>query len=471
MQDYLQGNFEEINDALERFEFMTNTNREYYFDVHQIENLFDFYVEDNRFDLAEKVLKIGLKQHPQAQSLQVKSTILLSEMGLYDDALKILHNQVKMDANSTEINMSIGWLNLKKGHIEKAKEAFKITLLNANEEKESFFLDIGFSLNQEGFYTEAIEILKQANKEFIDNENLLFELAFAYDKAEEIDLGIETYQLLLDLNPFFDNAWYNLGILFNKKSKFSKAINAYEYSLALNPHHQESYFNMGNSYANLNQFELALENYLTHASYGIDSIIAYQYIGECWEQLNNSEYAIRFYNLVLQTNPESAEAWYGIGTTLLSTKLYKESLTPLSEAVKLNPNVSDFWFAYAKACYKTKQYKKAIASLEKGITIDPEEISAWIDLLQLHLKHSKKFDYISFIDNALNNYPTIGAVSYIAAVVYYKFASDKELALCYLKVGKKREPDDLNVIISEFPELLNSKEILKYIHNKVKNLK
>lgn len=90
------------------------------------------------------------------------------------------------------------------------------------DEAESFFLDIGFNLNQEGYYNEAIYYLSYATIQYEDNENILFELAYAYDKADQIDDGIETYLILLELNPYFENAWYNLGILYNKKGEFTK---------------------------------------------------------------------------------------------------------------------------------------------------------------------------------------------------------------------------------------------------------
>ena len=82
-----------------------------------------------------------------------------------------------------------------------------------------------------------------------------------------------------------------------------------------------------------------------------------------------------------------------------------------------------------------------------------------------------QFDFIDFIDQALVKYPTVGAVSYMAAVIYFRFAQDKDLALGYLKVGKRRQPDDLQVVLTEFPELLNAPEITKFINKKAKNVK
>jgi len=43
--------------------------------------------------------------------------------------------------------------------------------------------------------------------------------------------------------------------------------------------------------------------------------------------------------------------------------------------------------------------------------------------------------------------------------------------LGYLKVGKKRQPDDIQYVLAEFPELLNFPEISKYINKKAKNVK
>lgn len=470
MQDFLQGNFDETNEALERFLTMNSGKKEVYFDVHQIESLFEYYLEQSQLDEAEHILTVGLKQHPSSIPLKIKSTVLLAERGFFDEAISILESYKSIDQHSAEINMSLGWLYLKKGFLDNALMAFDKAIELSIDEAESFFLDIGFNLNQEGYYSEAIYYLSYATIQYEDNENILFELAYAYDKADQIDDGIETYLILLELNPYFENAWYNLGILYNKKGEFTKAIDAYEYSIAINVEHSESYFNMGNSYAHLSQFDKALECYHIYASYGNENHITYQYLGECWEQLNRPEMAIRYYQLVLNQNENAPDAWYGMGTALMALNLNEDGISALNHALELNPENPDYWFAYARGCYETNNIALAINSLEKGISFDPEEVSAWIELVQLHMQHSADFDFIDFIDKALTKYPTIGAVSYIAAVIYFKYAKDKDLALGYLKVGKRRQPDDIQIVINEFPELLSAPEISKYINKKAKNV-
>ena len=471
MQDFLQGNFDDTNESLERFEAMNSINHELYFDVHQIENLFDYYLENNQLQLAEQILSVGLKQHPDAIPLQIKLSIILSEQGFFDEAIEILDYQRKFEPFSPELLISLGWLYLKKGMDTTALSYFDESLLQAGNEEESFLMDIGYNLNLEGCFELAIDYLLKGCTLYPENENMWFELAYAYERTEDDEKGIQAYLALLELNPFFDNAWYNLGILYNRTGQFANAVNAYEYSISITTDHSESFFNMGNSFAHLEQFDKALDCYLEYASFGLDNSITFQYIGECLEQLGNITDAIRYYELVLDINPQFAEAWYGIGTSLMSIGKVDESINAFQRAVKINAKNADYWFAYGKASRELKNFKSSIDCIEKGLLIDPEEIWAWIELVQIHTEMDAQFDFIDFIDQALVKYPTVGAVSYMAAVIYFRFAQDKDLALGYLKVGKRRQPDDLQVVLTEFPELLNAPEITKFINKKAKNVK
>ncbi|MBN2743309.1 MAG: tetratricopeptide repeat protein [Marinilabiliaceae bacterium] len=471
MQDFLQGHFDDTNESIQRFEAMNQHLREQYFDVHEVENMFDYYLETNQMDLAEQILSIGLKQHPDAIPLQIKLSIVLSEQGFFDEALEIIEYHLKFEPQSPELLMSMGWLCLKKGDDVTALKYFDETLRFAGNEEESFLLDIGFNLNQEGCFELAVDYLRKGCDRYPHNENMWFELAYAYERTEDDEAGIEAYSTLLDMNPFFDNAWYNLGILYNRTGQFAKAIEAYEFSIAIVSDHSESFFNMGNSYAHLDQFEMALDCYLTYASYGFENTMTFQYIGECLEQLGQVDKAIRYYEMVIEHNPQFADAWYGIGTSLMNSSRIAESIYPLEQAVRLQPKNPDYCFALGKAYRELMAYDKAIACIEKGLMQDPEEIWAWIELVQLHTEKDPLFNFIEFIDRALVEYPTVGAVSYMAAVIYFKFAQDKDLALGYLKVGRRRQPDDLQVVLTEFPELLNAPEITKLINKKAKNVK
>ena len=73
MQDFLHASHDEALHSIERFEKMISSDKIEYFDVHQIENIYDFYFDKNQIKQAEHILKIGIQQHPQASSLQVKS--------------------------------------------------------------------------------------------------------------------------------------------------------------------------------------------------------------------------------------------------------------------------------------------------------------------------------------------------------------------------------------------------------------
>ena len=90
MQEFLHTNHDDVQGAVERFKQMISTEKEVYFDVHQIESVFEFYVDKNLLDKAAQILHIGLSQHPQASSLQVKNRITSYNV-CYTKLLRVLY--------------------------------------------------------------------------------------------------------------------------------------------------------------------------------------------------------------------------------------------------------------------------------------------------------------------------------------------------------------------------------------------
>ncbi len=466
MQDYLQGNIDDTNDSLGRFEEMNFVNKEFYFDVHQIENMFDHYLDKNQIAMADQILSVGIKQHPDALSLQIKQAIILTEQGEYDKALTILHKGIRFETNSIEIYMTLAWLYLKKGDIKSALSAFNFVLNNAVEDREQCLFDMAYNLNGDGFYIQTIEILEKNIHSYINNKNLLFELAFAYDKEENIEKGIEAYIKLLDLDPFYENSWYNLGILYSKTEEFENAIKAYDYALAIDPYHPESVFNKGNALAHLDQFDKALDLYLDYCSLTGINVLSLQYIGECWEQINNPIMAIRFYELALTQSVIHPDVWYGLGTSNMNLLKFDIATDAFLKAIALFPENPDYWLALAKCYFETKNYPNSLDSIKKSIELEPDNTLAWIELFQLKSLISDRFNAIRFIEKALINFPSVGAVAYIAAHIYLTIGKDADLAFAYFKIGFKNQPEDYDLILAEFPDLLKVAAIKKFTSKK-----
>ena len=71
---------DENNFSLSRFESMLKTNDVLFFDSAEFEDIINYYLENGKFALAKKAVKLGLAQHPTSTNLKLfKIEILVFE--------------------------------------------------------------------------------------------------------------------------------------------------------------------------------------------------------------------------------------------------------------------------------------------------------------------------------------------------------------------------------------------------------
>nr|WP_321451621.1 tetratricopeptide repeat protein [uncultured Carboxylicivirga sp.] len=465
MQDFLHTNHDDVLEAVERFERMISTDKEVYFDVHQVENIFEFFLEKSLIKQAEQILHIGLRQHPQATSLLVKKAGLLADDSRLDEALELLFKVAPIENTNTEVFLTLGWILLQKNEIPSAIKYFKKAVNLAFDDEEEVLLEIAYNLNQAEVYSESVYFLELLAQKYPGNTNALFEFAFALEKVGQRNKSISIYESLLDIDPFSENAWYNVGILYNKEDRYIEASQAYDFTLAINPYHSEAYFNKGNSLAHKGCFAEALDAYLEHASLSKDVVLTYQYIADCWEQLGNFDMAIRFYQLVTKELPESGDAWYGIGTALMEKEDFKNGLQAIDQAISINPMNADYWFAHARGLFELDQADDATRSLENGLNIDPEEITGWFELVKLKMGLDKDFLPRDFLQELKKQYTDSAAIYYLSAMVNYSYLHDNSTALSELKTAIEIDSSLLSYFIEEVPEIQTIPEFKAILPN------
>ncbi|WP_439183472.1 tetratricopeptide repeat protein [Carboxylicivirga taeanensis] len=466
MQDFLHASHDEVLQAIERFEKMISAEKFEYFDVHQIENIYEFYFEKNRIEQAEQILDVGLSQHPDSTSLLVKKAMLIAEHGEIDEALKLLYRVAPIETTNPDVFLTLGWIMLQKNRVAKAIHYFTKAIEVSFDEQEDILLEISYNLNQHELYLESINYLELLLKLNPNNENALFEYAFSLDKVLEYEKSISAYKQLLDVNPFSDNGWYNLGIIHNKLGQFSQAREAYDYTIAINPKHEEAYFNMGNSLVQSGYFKEALDAYSEHLTLTQEpAVLTYQYMADCWEQLGNYELAIRLYQLVIKHQPKQADAWYGMGTTLMESENFTAGLQAIDQAISINPLNADYWFAHARGLFELDKAEDAARSLENGLNLDPHELTGWLELLKLKIILDDEFDTCTYVNGLLKQYEDTAAIHYLSAIAHYHYLNNKSKALEELKLALDIDQDGISDINEDYTDFLADEAVKQLIEN------
>ncbi|MDR2927771.1 MAG: tetratricopeptide repeat protein [Cytophagaceae bacterium] len=450
MRDQLPAKYNEDIEDVKRFEQMEDGQTECYFDVHSIENIFDFYAENEQFDKAERVLRLGIKIHPGSTTLMIRQAIVMAENGDDERAILLLNTLAKLEQSEPEIHFNLGWSYMKIGKVPEAVACFKRTLDMAFDEYDDFLLDIALFLNQSEEYNLAINFLEPGCKKYPNNENLLFELAYAYDKVDEIEKGIDIYNCLLDVNPFSENGWYNLGILFIKNDDYTAAINCYDYALAINPKHSEALFNKANTLVCLGELKEALNYYIEYISYGYDITVASHYIGDCLEQMEEYTLALRFYRLAVKTDPQYIPAWLGYLALLINQEYTKEALIASAKALTISNAFPEFMYLRGRAQLLAGNYDSALKWFDAAMHNDLDSLRNLYEWLQL----KQNLDPAENISDHLGKWmiacPDSAAVNYAAAAFTLRETGNMNAVARYLAAAMRIAPADIYLFLDLF---------------------
>jgi tetratricopeptide (TPR) repeat protein len=89
-EDFDDFNGTALNESARKFESMIQNNESHYLDEITYESLSNFYIDNNRWDLAEKACDLGLQQYPYSLELLLNQSQLFVNTLAYDQALEML---------------------------------------------------------------------------------------------------------------------------------------------------------------------------------------------------------------------------------------------------------------------------------------------------------------------------------------------------------------------------------------------
>lgn len=458
-RDFEEDDFQE---AIARFNEMISNNTSQYFDVFELEGIIDYFLEEGEISLARKAVECGLRIHPQAIPLQIRHAQLLMHEEKLDECLEILNFVEKIDKNNPELYLTKGAAYNLKGEINKAVNAFEHALKMPLDELDETLYNIGISFGQAGDTFLAVKYLEKAHQHNPQNEIVLYELGYYYDRDLQFDKSIEYYNKYLDIDPFNHSVWYNIGITYNRMGMFEKAIEAYDYALALNEEFLHSHFNKANALANNNQFEEAIACYKEYLLVDKENDDAYCYLAECY--LNTEKYneALENYQKAIRLNEQNSSAWYGSGLIMWSEGKLTEAQAFFKKALLIENSNADFWSMNAKVHAELDEINEAISAFEMAIKIEPESIDNW-------LSYSEMYYDLNDTDKAIQILKRANKINKSNAYLDYRLTAylldkNEELeAACHFESALKIDFSKSSELFEFYPEAIKIESIKKLI--------
>ncbi|MDL2214740.1 tetratricopeptide repeat protein [Dysgonomonas sp. OttesenSCG-928-M03] len=221
----------DITDLLDRYEQMLITGKNTYFDADEYDELADYYDKLDDIETAKEIVALGLKIHPDNESLMLRYARFLVYDAKYTAALQYLNTY--FSTYEFELYLLKIECFLQLGLYAEAHQLTAEVLEDEETEIEVILSELGFIYVETEYFDEAILYFEKSLEYNAENVEVLNDLIYAYEAKEDFDSAIRVCELLLDADPYGLEGWLTLGKLYSLEENYEKAIDAFDFALTL----------------------------------------------------------------------------------------------------------------------------------------------------------------------------------------------------------------------------------------------
>jgi len=166
-----------IHYLLRQFEEALSHQSPKYFDIDDLEMLYNHFLDLGRYQKSLKVCDLGLDLHPSAiELLSLKSQALVN-LSRYTEALQNVEKAIQLQPNDVDrLTMKAHILSID-GQYDQAVSTLE-NALKYCEFPDEVHYQIGLAHQQAGAYKLAVKAYKQSVEHNLEHEGALYELAY-----------------------------------------------------------------------------------------------------------------------------------------------------------------------------------------------------------------------------------------------------------------------------------------------------
>lgn len=431
-------------------EFISGSSTSGYFDVEEFETIIEYYLRIGRTSDSSIALELGMKQHPDSNALRAKRAKIYLINGDPAKAFRML--ETLAEKNDYEVILLKIEALLKMERENDALEVCELlfSMINPKGLGLAYFDVAHIYINSRKFGT-AIKFLERSKRNNWDNIDLLFELTYCYEQAEDLPKAIETHLEILALDAFVSEAWFNLGQIYFSQQNYPQALEAFDYVLAIDPHDSFACVQKAHILLQMERYQDAIDGYNEYAELTYDSKLVDNYIAECYEKLENYNEAIIHYKKVLEHEPENYDALTGVAVCLLEQGEYEASMEYIRQAANIHPDYADAWVYMAEAFIGLENSDEALHAYLKALELDPNQPETLIAVGNLYLE---KLDYLSalvYYNTAYEQNKELEHINLFLSIAHFKL-EHVELALSFLQEAIDADENAVSIFLELCPE-------------------
>lgn len=460
---YLEHEDEENRVSLSKFESMLRTNKVFFFDSEEFENIILHYLDSGKTNLAHKALKIGLEQHPKSTGLKLVQVEMLVYEDKFEAAERILNELEQLEPNNEEIYIQRSAIYSKKGKHEEAIQQLKIALTYTDDLADVWSL-MGMEYLFEDDLINAREAFINCLEHDIDDQSALYNTVYCYEFLDDFESAIIFLEDFINERPYSEIAWHQLGRMYFKLKNFEKALWAFDYAVLIDEEFMGAVFEKAKCLERLGRYEEAIACYQeTLMNEDEPSTYALLRIGVCFEKLGNLKEALTYFSKAVHDDPLLDKGWIAITDFYIRQKNYRKALYYVNKALGIDHENERYWKRFAQINRKLGYFDEAALGyqrmIELGGNLVVEHWAAWADMIfKLGDLRGAQTILIQAGEYLLN-----------AAEIEYRLAgishllNDMENALFHLHNALHSDSSQMYLLQKKYPEFWNLQQVQKII--------
>jgi len=286
-------------------------------------------------ELAELCRKID-KNPKDADLYEQRSTYYIQHK-LLDSAFTDAVQSLKLDSGNSKRYTFLSDLYFMKGEFESCEDLLERALVKNDKDVEAMMKLAELNLYYKR-YTEMNGFIDQAL--MIDQRNPKAHLLRGFGFIEQKDTisAVREYQLAVDQDPKYYEAYIQLGLVFHRKHN-PLALDYYNNALNVRPQSTEAMYNIAMFYQDIKKYDKALDEYRMILQVDPKHTNANHNIG--WINLEikqNYTEAEKYFTLSINSDTMSLNAIYNRGLTYERMKKLDNAMADYHRALRLNPS-------------------------------------------------------------------------------------------------------------------------------------
>lgn len=368
----------DIFQLVHQFEEMTRSGNEFYLEKKSLQQLMDYFADEQEYTNAQKVAEEAVKQNPYNLCFRIQQIEFLLRLrnlnrasNLVEEALLIAPFDFEVKTLKIRILISQKMVNEALEMLESVKEGAD------NEEFSQIYYLEGLTHEMLEDYEEMFESLRFSLLCNPTNEDPLRKIWIAAEMIGYFDESIKLHNKIINENPYSYLAWYNLGQAYSCTGEYDKALNAYEFSYLIEPSFELGYQDRGDLLFELSRHKEALATYLEwYDVSGPDSELMLM-IAHCYLKLGNYDKALNLFKKAKRLDPYNDEVYFLIGRCHYEKGEYLSAVHQYQKAIRIENLREEYFAAMGSAYYRLGEFPKSHYYYQKAEEIGPEQTYIW----------------------------------------------------------------------------------------------